>query len=350
MNRIHIDPSLLQCPDYASDAYTPARAPFVNDNTTDAQAIQLLINLWRAGNEHEKQLWQDQRQNDLAAEADEILHKQETAVQRAILLAQDQEAIRKEEMKKNKLKYIPIPDRPIPTITPVFASNYTIKKMERGQYLELWYYTNAGLDEAMKINTSVDDDAMIISRRPDGSTSWVPATTARDSKRVIDNKDIPWEDFCQAVPRMIIAMEEADWPPERIVMLASFWGNLQVHELRSSRDPLDQKTLLLYQARQRRLWHLAIPSPRGAYNIATIDETIMRTTKEEIYWDDRAARDNERDFRVSAPFSPSAVRPLTIAPSTYPIPISHNPALHSPPHAPRMHHLLHRALPQPRHP
>ena len=193
MNHIHIDPSLLQCPDYTSDAYTPAHVPFISANTTNTQVIQLLINLWRARNEHEKQLWQDQHQNNLAAEVDEILHEQETAIQWAILLAQDQEAIHKEEMKKNKLQYIPIPDRLIPTITPVFTSNYMIKKMERGQHLELWY-TNASLDNAMKTNTSVDNDAMIISRRPDGSTSWVPATTACDSKCIIDNKDIPWEE------------------------------------------------------------------------------------------------------------------------------------------------------------
>ncbi|KAF8803480.1 hypothetical protein BYT27DRAFT_7020019, partial [Phlegmacium glaucopus] len=53
-------------------------------------------------------------------------------------------------------------------------------------------------------------------------------------------------------------MEEADWPQDHVTMLAKFWGNLQIHELRSSRDPLDQKTLIVYQAEQRRLWHLAI--------------------------------------------------------------------------------------------
>ena len=202
----------------------------------------------------------------------------------------------------------------MPTITPVIASNYTNKKMEKGQYVELWYYTNDGLDEAMKTNTTLDDDAMIISKGPDGSTSWVPATTARDSKRVLDDKDIPWEDFCQAIPRMIIAMEETNWPLERVHRLASFWGNLQVHELRSFCDPLDQKTLLLYQARQCRLWHLAIPTPKSAYNIATIDETVMHKTKEEVYWQDRAARDNKRDFCVRTQSPPKPLFQLTITP------------------------------------
>jgi len=301
MPRIPFDPALIQCPDFGAELYAATRAPFVNAHTTNEQAIQLLINVWTAGNDLEKAQWQDQVHNDHAEQAEHILLEQHAAQQRMLLAAQEQEDIRKEEMKKNKSKYIPIPDRPMPSISPVFASNYATKKMEKGQYVELWYYTNNGLDEAMRAHTTVDDDAMVMARRSDGSTSWVPAAAARDSNRVIDDKDIKWEDFCQAVPRMILGMEEADWPTDRVAMLASFWGKLQIHEMRSSCDPLDQRTLLLYQARQRRLWHLAIPSPRGAYNISLIDENVMRKTKEEVYWEDRKRKDNERDFRVSLP-------------------------------------------------
>ena len=101
---------------------------------------------------------------------------------------------------------------------------------------------------------------------------------------------------------MIVAMEEAGWPQECVAMLAKFWGNLQVHELHSSRDPLDQKTLILYQAEQRRLWHIAITSPQGAYNLSHINEEIMRKTREKVYWDEHHAKDFERDYCVSPPF------------------------------------------------
>ena len=98
---------------------------------------------------------------------------------------------------------------------------------------------------------------------------------------------------------MIVAMEEASWPQERVAMLAKFWGNLQVHELRSSRDPLDQKALIVYQAEQRRLWHLAISSPQGAYNLARINEEILRKTREKVYWDERRMKNYDRDLHVS---------------------------------------------------
>ena len=311
MPRIQIDPGLLECPDFASDIYTAARAPFINETTTEEQAIQFLKALWTAGNDADKVKWQQQIvDDDLAltetrrqqAEADAVIAQAEV---------DEAETLRKEEMKKNKTKYLPIPDRDVPTIAPVIASNYAIRKMEKGLYVELWYYTNAGLDDALHSSNTVDDEAMVMLRQSNGSTSWVPAASTKTSLGVIDDKDIRWEDFCQAAPRMIVAMEEADWPQDRVTMLAKFWGNLQVHELRSSTDPLDQKTLLVYQAEQRRLWHLAISSPRGAYNISRINEEIVKKTRERVYWEDRRIKDRERDYRVSKIFHVPSFRDTT---------------------------------------
>jgi hypothetical protein len=298
MPRIQFDPSLLECPDFASDIYAAARAPFVNPTTTEQEAIQLLKAFWTAGNDADKAKWQQQENDDNAALAEARRLQSEADVIRAQVEIDEAETLKKEEMKKNKAKYLPIPDRDVPTIAPVIASNYAIRKMEKGLYVELWYYTNEGLDDALHNSNTVDDEAMVMLRQPNGSTSWVPAASAKTASGVSDDKDIRWEDFCQAAPRMIVVMEEADWPQDRITMLAKFWGNLQVHELRSSRDPLDQKALLVYQAEQRRLWHLAIASPRGAYNLSRINEEIMRKTREKVYWDDRRIRDIERDCRV----------------------------------------------------
>lgn len=303
MARIQFNPNLLECPDFASPAYAAARAPFINDNTTEEVAIQLLKDFWSAGNEADKIRWQTQSEEDDALRAEQLRLQTDADNLRAQAEVDEAEALRKEDLKKNKSKYIPIPDRDVPTVAPVFASTFAVRKMDKGLYVELWYYTNAGLDEALHNSNAADDEAMTMLRLANGSTAWVPAAAARTAAAVTDDKNILWEDFCQAAPRMIVAMEEANWPQDRVAMLAKFWGNLQIHELRASRDPLDQKTLLVYQAEQRRLWHHAISSPRGAYNISRINEDILRKTREKVYWDDRRVKDYERDYRVSV-FSP----------------------------------------------
>ena len=298
MPRIQFDPALLECPDFASPIYEAVRAPLVNPDVTEAQAIVFLRAIWLAGNEAEKVKWQTQSNEDEAARADQICVHLEADALRAQAEVDEADSLKKEEMKKNKSKYIPIPDRDVPSIARVIASNFAIKKMEKGLYVELWYYTNAGLDNAFRNSNTLDDEAMIMIRLPDGSSSWAPASSSRTTSNLTEDRNILWEDFCQAAPRMIVAMEEADWPPERVAMLAKFWGNLQIHELRSSRDPLDQKTLIFYQAEQRRAWHLAISSPQGAYNLARINKELMRKTREKVYWDDRRVKDYQRDSRV----------------------------------------------------
>jgi hypothetical protein len=298
MPRLQSDPALLECPDFASPTYEAARAPLVNADVTEEQAIIFLRNVWSAGNEADKASWLLQVQEDEASLADRLRAQVEAEGLRAQAEIEEADLLRKDEVKKNKSKYIPIPDRDVPTVARVIASNYAVRKMDKGLYVELWYYTNAGLDEALRNSNSVDDEAMVMLRLPNGSTSWVPAASNRTASGVIDDKNILWEDFCQAAPRMIVAMEEAAWPQERVAMMAKFWGNLQVHELRSSRDPLDQITLIVYQAEQRKLWHLAIASPQGAYNLSRINEEIMRKTREKVYWEDRRIKDFQRDFRV----------------------------------------------------
>ncbi|KAF8797779.1 hypothetical protein BYT27DRAFT_7046836, partial [Phlegmacium glaucopus] len=206
MPRIQADPGLLECPDFASAVYTAARTPFINLTTTEEQAIQFLKNLWDAGNQADKVRWHQQNEDDNAALTERHWVQLEADSARLQAKTVKAEALRKEEMRKNKTKYMPIPDRDVPTTALIIASNYAIRKMEKGLYVELWYYTNAGLDDAAWSSTMTDDEAMVFLRQPDGTTSWVPAASARDANGVHDDKDISWEDFCQAAPRMIVAM------------------------------------------------------------------------------------------------------------------------------------------------
>lgn len=298
MPRILVDPTTIACPDFASNIYDAARAPFVNANTTEEQAIALLSAIWKAGNDAERVNWQQQLDADAADAVDQVRVQAELETQQTKELQKEQDDIRKDDRKKNKSKYTPISDRGVPTIATAVAAHYAVRRMEKGLYTEMWYYTNDGLAEANRAATSMDDEAMSMVRQADGTTAWIPAVSARDTRGVQPDKLIKWEDFCQAVPRMIIAMEDAGWPRDRVIMMANFWGNLQVHEYRASIDPLDQRTLLRYQAEQRQQWHIAALAPEPPYNLARINDELMRKTRDLVYRDDRRIIDNEWDHRV----------------------------------------------------
>ena len=87
---------------------------------------------------------------------------------------------------------------------------------------------------------------------------------------------------------MIEAMGRANWPHDHIQIMENFWTNLQQHPFCSSGAPFEQKLLLVYQAEQKRLWHIAIINPHTRYNLSIINEVLLRDTKEWLFWEDQS--------------------------------------------------------------
>ena len=110
MPRILHDPALVACPDFASPTYQAVRAPLVNPDVTEVQAIQFLRAIWTAGNEADKLTWQVQSEEDEVLRIDQLRIQMDAEALKAQTEIKEAEAFKKEEMKKNKSKYIPIPD------------------------------------------------------------------------------------------------------------------------------------------------------------------------------------------------------------------------------------------------
>ncbi|KAG2750588.1 hypothetical protein P692DRAFT_201692175, partial [Suillus brevipes Sb2] len=145
MDRIRQDPNLEVCPDYASDAFAQTRALLENDQVNQEQAVQMLRNIWEANNNAAKARWQVQREEDRRRQEDHRLRNEEEQADRERLQIEEAEAALKEDRKKNKFKYTPIIVPNEPTVIP---SSYATRKLDKGEYVELWYFTNAGLEEA----------------------------------------------------------------------------------------------------------------------------------------------------------------------------------------------------------
>ena len=96
-------------------------------------------------------------------------------------IQQEKDEQHKEEEKKNTIKYVPIPDKDVPTHPPVIAT----RRLEKGEYVPLWYYTNAGLEDTTKSFNIVDEEALSLIRHEDSSTSPVPSLSSKESKAVV---------------------------------------------------------------------------------------------------------------------------------------------------------------------
>ncbi|KAG1811717.1 uncharacterized protein BJ212DRAFT_1301761 [Suillus subaureus] len=139
-----------------------------------------------------------------------------------------------------------------------------MRKVDKGHYVKIYYWTNDGLDDALVNYHMKDNNGMVPTTGEDRSMRWVSVAATRPSTGVVADCNLTSVDFAQAVPRMIHSLEEKGWPKQRVIMLAQFWGALMMHRHWNSRDKSVHKGLMLFQEEQQCAWHNAIPIPANA--------------------------------------------------------------------------------------
>ncbi|KAF8555491.1 hypothetical protein OG21DRAFT_1483843, partial [Imleria badia] len=195
-----------------------------------------------------------QQNQEQAAEAEEQRRRQEEVD----LL----DAACLEECKKNKAKYNPVCDVPVPSgpiIIPCASAQVKMKKVEKSA-------------------TSQEDL----------DSSDLPISKPRDKKddayKLIADEDLSWEDFLEATPRIVVSMRDNDWADDRIQMFVDFWTAIHRHPWRHASDRFSQQALRAYQAQQRRKWHLAAGTSHG-WSLAKINQDVLQETRDVIIAD-----------------------------------------------------------------
>ncbi|KAG1744540.1 uncharacterized protein EDB91DRAFT_1272466 [Suillus paluster] len=281
-------PSDAVLPDFTTAEYGDARARLIEKGIVDnVLAAEALAAIWTLNNDAAKDAWADQEEAETrrAHEARRLATEQEQERQQA--LEDELTAAHKEEHKKNKSKFVPVATAKIPTTPVIIPSNYAVQKLKAGDYCELYYFTNKGLNEAKKNLLSTESRGLILLPGADGQQTWVNADETRDLKAVITkDENFSWEEFNEAAPCMVIAMKQQEWPEDRINMHISFWTALQNHHWCHAIDTLKQRALLLYQSQQRRMWHLTAGDPHG-WSIAELSHELILEAREEIFNLDR---------------------------------------------------------------
>ncbi|KAG2111122.1 hypothetical protein DEU56DRAFT_843866 [Suillus clintonianus] len=227
------NPNLAIVPDFESNEHAEARAQLINDTVDEQQAADILASLWRIQNNSDKLRWDARLQEEARTAEAERRQAAEAEAQRQQTLLAEQEAAVLEERKKNKSKYAPIRNIDIPSNPIILPCQYAIRRMKSGEFCELFYFTNNGLEEASRAVFTADEDALIMLPTSDGMHKWIPAGAARDPKaQVVKDENLTWEQFNEAAPCMIALMKENDWPDDRVDMHIAFWSALQNHRWR----------------------------------------------------------------------------------------------------------------------
>ena len=221
MPHLLTDPNDTKCPDYSLQYYDPMRVSLLNNNTSHTQAANILKAVWTAQNTIKKYIWQDQIDEVNTECLNLQVLKNAEAQKIADKMTKEKEEAQKEERKKNSAKFTPIPKRSIPSHTPIILAPSAIWNMELGQYVPLWYYTNAGLANQTMFD-STNEDVLTIITGPNGLTTAVQATNLQESKGLIEDHNLTFEQFQLAMLHMLTTMHQPAWPKGCIDMMETF--------------------------------------------------------------------------------------------------------------------------------
>ncbi|KAG1784719.1 uncharacterized protein HD556DRAFT_1216358, partial [Suillus plorans] len=230
--RLVADPNLQQCPDFLSAVFQACRTPLLNHTMDDAQAANTLQDFWMATNTALKVQWQAQLDANTLETADQQCLLDEATEQHLLTQKAHDAILAEEDRKKNCIHLIPIPDHLCPkwATDEVLVADFALCKLDKAQFVELYYWTNKGLADAKMNYRTSDDDSMVATAGIDGSTTWISASAARPAAGVIPDHLLSSLDFSRAVPHLIASLKQCGWPNSRVIMLANFFSALMLHK------------------------------------------------------------------------------------------------------------------------
>ncbi|KAJ6624771.1 hypothetical protein B0H10DRAFT_1761023, partial [Mycena sp. CBHHK59/15] len=273
--RITRNPDLDLCPDFAGPIFQVARDAIIATiaNKTTAQVIADLTADWQKDGDGKKAVW------DAQEDADRLVHDAmaNTAWEDAACRQEDGEV--EADKKKPKLNDFDS-NRGVADAIPLRPGAYTLLKLTKFEYTELWNFTREGCADAAMATAqrSVNEDVFAFAK-VDDFVGLRPAISLLASKNVVKDIDLMWDQLSFAKNSMLYHMAKLGWSEKHITSLADFWYALEVHPQRTLLH--GDHIVIAYQDKVCIEWHNSLKLDQG-FNIMNINDNLMRRASNEI--------------------------------------------------------------------
>jgi hypothetical protein len=155
-------------------------------------------------------------------------------------------------------------------------SAFAFEKLRKFEYVPLWYFTKQGHRVADE-DKSGDDDSLVLTRTEDNSLALRPAN--RPSPDALQDHQLTWEQLLDCHIFFLRWLLASNWPLDYCKLLATFFFRIVNHDSKGITD--GKETLLLYQARMRRIWHGELKLGH-CFDISKIDERFSEHCRREV--------------------------------------------------------------------
>ncbi|THH13682.1 hypothetical protein EW146_g6576, partial [Bondarzewia mesenterica] len=277
------NPDFETCPNFASDHYLTLRQELINANPASSHeaVAQRLADSWLLEHQARVDAYTAQQ---LQVQAEREQAELEEADRQRDEAAQKQQESQQEITKMHERFGKADANTMVDVHLPARPSTYALEKLRKCEYVELYYFTPQGCQEAASSIHDSSDSTYAIAEIGDKLT--LKNSSATSSRHVIKDVDLSWEQVEVARPVFLQYIATVPWPQEYIDWHMEFFYHLGSHPHRG-RVPYGPQVLVHYQARVRRQWHDALSHKEG-FNLGSINELLLTKIYNELQQDEKS--------------------------------------------------------------
>ncbi|KAH9941905.1 hypothetical protein B0H21DRAFT_676311, partial [Amylocystis lapponica] len=157
---------------------------------------------------------------------------------------------------------------PPPTVFRPCLAPIARKKLENLEYVELWYFTTAGVAAAEEPADYTEIEEFMTTIRP---------LTFR-GHRVVKDSELSWRELTSGHVNFLEEIKAFGWPAAHCDALFTFFRLTLMHSAQFFPDgeasPIGEASLIQYQAQMRREWHDKL-GKKDAFNIGIFSEEAL---------------------------------------------------------------------------
>ena len=270
------DPTLEAEPNFEDVAWEAARNAITAGGKTLEEAIEILKEGWKVQHERAVEEWIEQRQLRQQEREQDGGGDQEQGGE------QDGEQNRGQaNLSTSSQRSEPeVPEwinRPTPSFLDIRPSEKALKRLEKKEFVELWYFTAEGCRVTAAADLASPDDTYGLVNTDKGLVFQTLGASSM-SVKVTRDEDLTLEQMTEAKTRLVGCMKTCGWNEYEVTQTAMFYMSLDVHPMRS--QPYGRQAILRYQDRVRRDWTSCLKTV--AYSIAEVNNDLMKEFRDEI--------------------------------------------------------------------
>ncbi|KAI0071629.1 hypothetical protein K474DRAFT_1733498 [Panus rudis PR-1116 ss-1] len=138
-----------------------------------------------------------------------------------------------------------IKDMPVPDHISEPVAAIAINKLLDYKWVELYYFTHVGCEEAAEFKKAQPDNAMNLVNRGHRVT-LEPTENVRALSHVTRNEHLSWSQLEDVAITFGDKIERIGWPEKYVTMFKVFFGDIMAHPAQNR--PHGKEALILYQA------------------------------------------------------------------------------------------------------